>query len=303
MASIPSTTERERGLTVAVPTTPRRTAERVRAVAGAIALYGALGVLALLFLLPFYLIVRNALMTNPEITSFSWNWLPQSLQWQNFHDLFADTSAPMLTGLKNSAIIATVTLVFQLLFASMAGYALARIPARGRNVVFFLLLLTLMIPAAVTFVPEYAVVSYLGGVSTLWGIIVPGLFNVFATFLFRQFYLDFPAELEEAARMDGAGYFRIFWGLLLPNSIGIMVALGALSFIFSWNAFLWPLVIGQQPSSWTVQIVLSTFLTAQTINLAELFMGAAVAAAPLVILFLIMQRYIAEGVRLSGIKG
>lgn len=303
MASIPSTTERERGRTVAVPTTPRRTAERVRAVAGAIALYGALGVLALLFLLPFYLIVRNALMTNPEITSFSWNWLPQSLQWQNFHDLFADTSAPMLTGLKNSAIIATVTLVFQLLFASMAGYALARIPARGRNVVFFLLLLTLMIPAAVTFVPEYAVVSYLGGVSTLWGIIVPGLFNVFATFLFRQFYLDFPAELEEAARMDGAGYFRIFWGLLLPNSIGIMVALGALSFIFSWNAFLWPLVIGQQPSSWTVQIVLSTFLTAQTINLAELFMGAAVAAAPLVILFLIMQRYIAEGVRLSGIKG
>ena len=115
MASIPSATER--GIAVVVPTTPRRTADRVRTVVGTVALYGALAVLALLFLLPFYLIVRNALMTNPEITSFSWKWLPKSLQWQNFHDLFNDPSAPMLTGLKNSAIIACVSLVLQLLFA------------------------------------------------------------------------------------------------------------------------------------------------------------------------------------------
>jgi multiple sugar transport system permease protein len=133
--------------------------------------------------------------------------------------------------------------------------------------------------------------------------VVPGLFNAFATFLFRQHYLDFPVEIEEAGRLDGLGYFGIYRGLVLPNSIGIIMALGVLSFINSWNAFLWPVVMGRYPSTATVQVVLSTYLTAQTINLPMLFMGAAVAAAPLIVVFLVMQRYIVQGVRLSGIKG
>lgn len=209
----------------------------------------------------------------------------------------------MGTSLRNSAILAVINLIFQTLFASMAGYALARIPVRGRNIAFFFILSTLMVPSAVTFIPSYVVVAHLHGVNTLWGIVVPGLFNAFATFLFRQFYLDFPVEIEEAGRLDGLGYFGIYRGLILPNSLGIMMALGTLSFIYSWNAFLWPLVIGQSPSRWTAQIAISTFLTAQTINLPMLFMGAAVACGPLVIVFLITQRYIVQGVRLSGIKG
>ncbi len=265
--------------------------------------YVLLIVLAVIFLTPLYLIVRNALMTQAEITSFDWVWWPAQPQWQNLPALFNDPDAPMGTGLRNSAIIAVSNLLLQTLFASMAGYALARMPVRGRDLVFFAILSTLMVPAAVTFVPSYVVVANLGGVNTLWGIVVPGLFNAFAAFLFRQFYLDFPVEIEEAGRLDGLGYWGIYWRLLLPNSRGIMIALGILSFIYSWNAFLWPLVIGQNPSSWTVQIVLSTFLTAQVINLPMLFMGAAVGALPLIILFLVMQRYIVEGVRLSGIKG
>ena len=257
--------------------------------------------LAILFLFPFYLIVRNALMTQPEITGPVWQWWPASPQWSNFDLLF--DSAPMSTGLRNSAILAGVNLVFQTLFASMAGYALARIPVRGKSVVFSIILSTLMVPSAAIFIPSYVVVSKLGGVDTLWGIVVPGLFNAFATFLFRQFYLDFPVEIEEAGRLDGLGYFGIYRGLILPNSVGIMMALGILSFIYSWNAFLWPLVMGRYPSTATVQIVLSTFLTAQTINLPMLFMGAAVGAAPLVVIFLFMQRYIIQGVKLSGIKG
>lgn len=263
--------------------------------------YLALIPLAVLFLFPFYVIVRNALMTQPEITGPVWQWWPDKPQWDNFNVLF-DT-APMSRGLRNSAILAGVNLVFQTLFASMAGYALARIPAPGKNAAFFVILSTLMVPSAVTFVPSYVVVSQLGGVNTLWGIVVPGLFNAFATFLFRQFYLDFPVEIEEAGRLDGLGYFGIYRGLILPNSLGIMMALGILSFIYSWNAFLWPLVMGRYPSTATVQIVLSTFLTAQTINLPMLFMGAAIGALPLVIVFLVMQRFIVQGVRLSGIKG
>jgi len=198
--------------------------------------------------------------------------------------------------------IATVTLVFQMLFSSMAGFALARIPARGRNIVFFLILSTLMIPGAVTFVPSYAVMAFLGGVNTRWGIIAPGLFSAFSIFLFRQFYLRFPTEIEEAGRLDGLSYFGVYWRLLLPNSTSIVMALGILTFIGSWNSFLWPLVIGQDPSAWTVQVVLSTFLTAQTINISQLFAAAAVGVAPLVLVFLLMQRYIVEGAKFSSGK-
>jgi multiple sugar transport system permease protein len=266
--------------------------------------YAVLIPLALLFLFPFYLILRNALMTQPEITGFEWKWWAESAQWKNFDLLFDDPLAPMGTGMRNSAIIAVVNLLLQTLFASMAGYALARIAVPGRNIAFFVILSTLMVPSAVTFIPSYVVLSKLGGVGTLWGIVVPGLFNAFATFLFRQFYLDFPVEIEEAARLDGLGYFGIYRSMVLPNSLGIMMALGILSFIYSWNAFLWPLVVARaDKDAWTVQIVLSTFLTAQTINLPMLFMGAAVGAAPLVVIFLVMQRYIVQGVRLSGIKG
>jgi multiple sugar transport system permease protein len=298
MASISSTADRPAPII-----TPRRRRRLFRRYIGVVLRYLLLIPLSIIFLFPFYLIIRNALMTQAEITSFNWYWLPAEPQWHNFSLLFNDPSAPMAHGLQVSALLAVINLIFQTLFASMAGYALARIPFRGRDVVFFIILTTLMVPSAVTFIPSYVVVAHLGGVNTLWGIVVPGLFNAFATFLFRQFYLDFPVEIEEAGRIDGLGYFGIYRALILPNSLGIMMALGILSYIYSWNDFLWPLVISHPPSSWTVQIVLSTFLTAQTIYLPELFMGAAVGAAPLVVVFLIMQRYIVQGVRLSGIKG
>lgn len=258
--------------------------------------------LAVVFLVPFYLILRNALMTDEQITSQHWAWLPAMPRFDNFRNLFTDPTIPMLTGLLNSAVIAVVTLVLQMLFSSMAGYALARIPAKGRNVVFSLILATLMIPSAVTFVPTFAVTAYLGGVNTRWGIIAPGLFSAFSIFLFRQFYLRFPAEIEEAGRLDGLSYFGVYRYLLLPNSTSILMALGILTFIGSWNSFLWPLVIGQDPSTWTVQVVLSTFLTAQTQNLGQLFAAAAVGVAPLVLVFLLMQRYIVEGAKFSGGK-
>lgn len=265
--------------------------------------YLLLVVLTGIFLFPFYVIVRNSLMTQAEITGWDWVWWPATPQWSNFTNLFEITEINMASGLRVSAIIAIVNLVFQTLFASMAGYALARVPIRGRNIFFSIILLTLMVPGAVTFVPTYVVVAELGGINTLWGIVVPGLFNAFATFLFRQFYLEFPTELEEAGRLDGNGYFGVYFKLLLPNSLGIMAALGVLSFIGSWNSFLWPVIIGQSQDTRTVQVVLSTFLTAQTINLPALFAGAAVGAAPLVVVFLLMQRYIVQGVRMSGIKG
>jgi multiple sugar transport system permease protein len=265
--------------------------------------YALLIFLAILFITPFYLIVRNGLASEPEITSPNWTFFPSILHFDNIAELFNDTEVPFLSGLENSTIIAILQTAGQILISALAGYGLARIPYRWSNVVFFAILLTLMIPFAVIFVPVYVIVSFLGWVSTLQGLVVPGMFSGFTTFLFRQFFLSFPKELEEAGRVDGLGYWGIFWRVVVPNSWGIISALSVITFIASWNAFLWPLVVGQDASAWTVQVVLSNFLNAQVLNLHELFIGAALAILPLVIVFFILQRYIVEGYKQSGLKG
>ena len=259
--------------------------------------------ISIIFLVPFYVILRNALLEQRMITTFDWVWLPIPPSLNGWNDLLGNTNANILDGLKNSTIIAVTTTILQMVLCSLAGYGLARIPFKYSNLVFYMILVTLMIPSAVTFVPSYVLVASFGWVSTFQGLIVPGLFSAFNTFLFRSFFLGFPKELEEAGLMDGLDAFGVFLRVVIANSVGIFMSLGVITFIGAWNSFLWPLVIGQRSESWTVQIVLSTFMTAQTVNLPAIFMGAAVAVLPLVIVFLFMQRYIVEGVKMSGIKG
>ncbi|SFX62695.1 carbohydrate ABC transporter permease [Streptomyces atratus] len=261
------------------------------------------GLLTAVFLAPFYLMLRNALMDTQGLTSPDWTWWPSTMHWENFSSLFSDPALHMGQALGNSLLIAAITAPVSTLLASAAGYALARIPVPGRGVLLALVVATLMIPGSVTFVPTFVVVGSMGGVNTLWGIIAPGLFNPFAVLLFRNFYLQFPSEIEEAGRLDGLGWLGLYRRIALPSSGAMLASLGALAFIDSWNAFLWPLVIGQDPSAWTAQIALSTFLTSQTINLPGLFAGAVVTIAPLVAMFLVAQRYIVEGIATSGLKG
>jgi multiple sugar transport system permease protein len=257
--------------------------------------------LTLLFLVPFYLMVRNGLATESDITSPGWTFFPHTLHWGNVRELFDDPSVPMLHSLWNSARIAVLTTLGTLLLASLAGYGLARIPYPYANHVFYTILGTLLIPSAVTFVPSFVLVSTLGWISTLRGLIIPTLFSAFAAFLFRQYFLGFPPELEDAARVDGLGYWRTYWRIVVPNSRAVFAAVGAIVFIGSWNSFLWPLVIGQDESSWTVQVALSTFTTAQSVNLHELFVASAVSVLPLVVVFVVLQRHLVAGVERSGI--
>jgi multiple sugar transport system permease protein len=275
----------------------------LRGVLGSVASYTALGIATVLFLVPFYLLVRNGLSTDLEITAPDWQLFPTQLHWENLRDLFNDPMVPMARSLLNSTIVAVLQTTGTLLLSSMAGYGLARIPFRHANKIFYAVLVTLMIPSAITFVPLFVVVSSLGWVSDLRGLIVPGLFSGFATFLCRQYFLNFPRELEEAARVDGLGYWGAFWRVVIPNSGNFLAAIGVITFVASWNAFLWPLVIGQDSSSWTVQVALSTYLTAQTIEIAQLFAGAAVSIVPLLCVFLFLQRYLVQGVAQTGIKG
>ncbi|GGV48786.1 carbohydrate ABC transporter permease [Streptomyces spectabilis] len=257
--------------------------------------------LALLFLVPFYLLVRNGLASEEDITSPDWTFFPSTLRFSNVTELFRDSTVPMARSLLNSALIAVLTTLGTLLIASLAGYGLARIPYRYANHVFYAILATLMVPAAVTFVPSFVLVSSLGWVSTLRGLIVPTLFSAFACFVFRQYFLGFPRELEDAARVDGLGYWRTYWRVVVPNTRPVFAAVGTIVFIGAWNSFLWPLVIGQDREAWTVQVALSSFSTSQVIRLHELFVAAAVSILPLLVVFLFFQRWIVAGVERSGI--
>ncbi|MFE7854726.1 carbohydrate ABC transporter permease [Streptomyces sp. NPDC101209] len=276
--------------------------KKARGILGNTGLYVSVGVAALLFLVPFYLIVRNALSTDPEITGENWKLLP-SFQWSNVSELFDDPTVEFGRSMVNSLVVAVLTTLGTLLVCSLAGYGLARIPYKHANKVFYAVLATLMVPTAVTFVPSFVLVSSLGWVDTYRGLIIPGLFSGFTCFLFRQYFLGFPKELEEAARVDGLGYWGAYWRIVVPNSLNFFAAIATITFISAWNSFLWPLVIGQDPSSWTVQIALSSFMTNQTVNFHLIFMATAISILPLIFVFLFLQRWLVQGIAQTGIKG
>ena len=263
--------------------------------------YTVLSLLAALFLVPFYVLLRNALASSGELVSASWVWFPQHPTLRGFGTLFANPSVQMARSLVNSAVVSVLQTVLTVAISAMAGYGLARVPSRFARPVLALTLLTLMVPAAVTFVPSFVMVSSLGWISTLRGLVVPMVFSAFGTFLFRQFFLGFPRELEEAAAIDGAGYWRTFTRIVLPNAYGIGAAVGTITFLNAWNAFLWPLLIGQDPAYRTVQVALSTYTTSQRVDTAQVFVGATVAIAPVLLVFLFLQRYLVQGVERSGI--
>lgn len=266
-------------------------------------LWIATGVAAFLFLIPFYVLLRNSFSTDAQITGEHWEFFPTHLQWGNVSELFDDQSVPYARSLLNSMVVAVSMTAGILLVCSLAGYALARIPYRHANKIFYVVLGTLMVPASVTFVPSFVLVSSLGWVDTYRGLIIPGLFSGFTCFLFRQYFLGFPKELEEAARVDGLGYWGAYWRVVVPNSLNFFAAIATITFINGWNAFLWPLVIGQDPDSWTVQVALSSYITNQTVVFHQIFMAAAISILPLLFVFLFLQRWLVQGIAQTGIKG
>jgi multiple sugar transport system permease protein len=287
----------------APPSDKPRRVQRGGGVMSSTGLYIATGIAGFLFLVPFYLLVRNALSTDTDITGENWKFFPTDIQWGNVSELFNDGTVPFAQSLWNSAVVATLHTVGVLLVCSLAGYGLARIPYKHANKVFYAVLGTLMVPTAVTFVPSFVLVSSLGWVDTYRGLIVPGLFSGFTCFLFRQYFLGFPKELEEAARVDGLGYWGAYWRIVVPNSLNFFAAMATITFIQGWNSFLWPLVIGQSPDAWTVQVALSNYMTNQTVVFHMIFMATAFSILPLVFVFLFLQRWLVQGIAQTGIKG
>ncbi|GAA4209257.1 carbohydrate ABC transporter permease [Actinocatenispora rupis] len=217
---------------------------------------------------------------------------------------------------RNSLIIAVGHTVLNVVFASMAGYSLARLPYRGRTLLFYSFVAALMIPTYTKILPEFLIVRFMplaggndilgqggtGWLNTWWALIIPGAITPFAVFLFRQFYVDLPVELEEAARLDGVGEFGIYARIMTPLVKPAVTTVALLTFQESWNNFLWPLLVTQKDSMRVIQVGLSVFQTENHTQWQFLMAGTTLATLPMVLLFLAGQRYFVQGLATTGIK-
>jgi multiple sugar transport system permease protein len=212
------------------------------------------------------------------------------------------TEVPFPRYMLNSAIIAVVVTVAALVFHTMAAYALARLRFRGRDVIFSVIVSTLLVSLPVILVPLFLIAKQLGLLDTYAGLIVPMIFNAFGIFLLRQYYLNFPRELEEAAQLDGCGYPRLYWHVILPLSRPAMASLAVLFFLANWNAFLWPLTITRSPDLTVVQTGMAALQGQYSSNYNYVLAASLVAALPTVVVFLIGQRWLVESMKGSGLK-
>ena len=250
---------------------------------------------------PFVWMVLGSFKTQGELLQNPPSWLPHKATLDNYTQLFSRLNFQRY--FFNSTVVAVAVTAGNLVFCSMLGYALAMLDFRGKKALFTVVMTTLMIPGVVTFVPLFVLVANIGLINTLPGLILPFLVTPFGVFLMRQFFLGLPRDLLDAGRVDGAGELRIFRQIFMPLAGPALATLGILTFLGSWNNFLWPLVVAQQEKTYTLPVALALYSTGQnSTQYGLLLAGATVVVLPVLIVFLIFQRRFIEGIATTGIK-
>jgi multiple sugar transport system permease protein len=264
-------------------------------------LYAVLTAGGLLMIGPFVWMLLSSVKPEAEVRAIPPTWWPQTFTMDNYGQLFSRLDFP--TYFLNSAIVAVVVTLGNVVFGSMLGYALAKLDFPGKRTVFSLVMLTLMVPGVVTFVPLFVLTTNIGLNNTLPGMFLPFVAGPFGVFLMRQFILGLPDELIAAARVDGAGELRIFFSVILPLCGPALATLAILTFLGSWNNFLWPLVVAQTEDKYTLPVALALYSVGQnSTQYGLLLAGAVVVVVPVVAVFLILQRYFVQGIAMTGIK-
>lgn len=255
---------------------------------------------ALLMVTPFIWELLTSLKTLTSATSVPPSLAPQ-WHWSNYAHVFS--LLPFGQQFANTALMTVCRTLGQVLFCSMAAYAFARLQFPGRNLIFGVFLSVLMVPPALFIIPQYEIMSKLGWLNSLTALVVPGLFSAFGTFLLRQFFLGLPKEFDEAARLDGAGPFRIYWSVMLPLAKPGLMALGILTALWSWNDLLWPLIVNTDPGKMTLSAGLASLQGQFQTDYPVLMAGSLLASLPVIGLFVVAQRHIVEGIAFTGSKG
>jgi multiple sugar transport system permease protein len=265
------------------------------------ALYAVLSLLLLAVISPFVWMILGSFKTQGELLQSPPTWWPQTATLDNYTQLFSRLNFKQY--FFNSTVVAITVTAGNLLFCSMLGYALAMLDFKGKKAMFAVVMGTLMIPGVVTFVPLFVLVANIGLIDSLPGLILPFLAAPFGVFLMRQFFLGLPRDLLDAGRVDGAGELRIFARIFLPLAGPALATLGILTFLGSWNNFLWPLVVAQQEKTYTLPVALALYSTGQnSTQYGLLLAGATVVVIPVLLVFLIFQRRVIEGIATTGIK-
>ena len=263
-------------------------------------LYGLFCVVALAFALPFFLMLSNAFKTSAEILRVPPTFIPRDPSFSSFRTVIND--APFFWWFGNSLVVSTSITALVLLTSSLAGYIFAKFEFPGRDLIFIMLLMTMMVPFPVLLIPSYLVVNKLGLINSLWALIVPGVASAFGIFLMRQFIAGIPNDLIEAARLDGASEWAIFARIIVPLARPSMAALGIFTFLGAWNDYLWPLIVINDLKKSTLPLAL-TFFNSQHAQRYDLVMAAAsMAVIPVIIVFIIFQRQIVNALVIAGMK-
>lgn len=258
---------------------------------------------AALFVIPLVWMVLSSLKTTPEVFMRPYRWLPEVWQLKNYAEVWLSSEMPMLTAYYNSFFIVAFSITGQLVIASFAAYAFAKIRFTGKGFVFLLFLSSMMIPSQVTIIPRFMLFKSIGLYNSLWAIILPNWFGATAIFMLRQFYMGLPDDLMEAAKIDGASHLRIFGRIMLPLTTAPLVSLLILAFISSWNEYLSPLIFLTKTDKYTVAQAIRWYMQDESKQHNLTMAAASSAVIPIVILFMFSQKYFVEGIATAGVKG
>ncbi|MEW6227884.1 MAG: carbohydrate ABC transporter permease [Bacillota bacterium] len=256
---------------------------------------------AVVMMLPFLWMICTSFKDLGQAFTYPPRWIPSPPTLQNFKEVWR--LMPFGRYLFNSTYIATTSTLAEMLTASLAAFAFARMRWRGRDVLFLLYLASLMVPGQVTLIPKFIMMRHAGLVDTYTGLILPGCFSAFGTFLLRQFFLTIPRELDEAAMIDGAGWLGIWGKIAIPLSKPALATLGLLSFMGSWNSFLWPLVMVARPEMRTLSLAIRGFSSEYGTYWTQMMAASTIALLPIIILYLTCQKYFVRGITTSGFGG
>jgi multiple sugar transport system permease protein len=277
------------------------------AVAWRTARYALMLVLAAFFLLPYVWMVSGSLRTQAEIFAniyplTLWTFLPRQPTLGNFQALLNLQPLPFTHYIFNSLFVAVTVTALSLVINSCAAYAFARLEFPGRDVLFVLFLSTMIIPFEVLAIPLYLEMRWLNWIDTYQALIVPFVASPLGMFLLRQFFLGLPRELEEAARIDGCSMFGAFRRIVLPNSVPALIAFGVIRFQFSWDAFVWPLIVAPSPPVRVIQVAIASFDTDVQVQWNLILAAAVLASLPIILMFAFLQRFYVQGMLTSGMK-
>jgi len=282
----------------------RRRVRRVRQTAGKGLRLLILTAFGLIFALPLYWMLATSLKVESQIFVYPPVWFPNPIKWQNY--VRAVTAIPFLMYAGNTLTIAVLSMIGQVVSSSLVGYGFARIRWPGRDIVFILVLSTMMLPYQVTMIPLYVVFRNLDWINTLKPLIIPSFFGyAFNIFLFRQFFKSIPSELSDAARIDGCNEFNIYWRIILPLSKPVLATVALFDFLYNWNDFQGPLIYLHDEKNYTLSLGLQAFGGYYSRNLepATLMAAAAIVVLPTILIFFLAQRTFIQGVTMTGIKG